>query len=91
MIPVSRFTYWSHSTGCRGTACSLRMDLTTYVLRAISNVVWSVDFHTDFVPEFEALNQAVQDELLAHVPVLGDIRPATRAPACGYAKGDHAT
>jgi hypothetical protein len=22
-------------------------------------VVWSIDFHADFVPEFEALNEAV--------------------------------
>ena len=31
---------------------------------------WEVDLHTDFVPEFEALPEAVQDELLAHVAVL---------------------
>jgi hypothetical protein len=33
-------------------------------------VAWSVDFRANFVPEFEALNEGVQDELLAHVPIL---------------------
>jgi hypothetical protein len=31
---------------------------------------WSVELHAEFVPEFEALPEAVQDELLAHIAVL---------------------
>lgn len=31
---------------------------------------WVVDFHDDFVPEFEKLPEGVQDELLAHVALL---------------------
>ena len=30
-------------------------------------MIWDVEFHTDFVPEFEGLDESVQDELLAHV------------------------
>ena len=42
-------------------------------------MVWRVDFHADFVPEFGALNEAVQDELLAHVPVLETFGPSSGA------------
>jgi hypothetical protein len=31
---------------------------------------WSVDLHPAFVPEYEALPEPVQDELLAHIAVL---------------------
>jgi len=30
---------------------------------------WSVDLHAAFVPEYEALTETVQDELLAHISV----------------------
>ena len=30
-------------------------------------MAWAVDFHSLFVPEFQALDEDVQDELLAHV------------------------
>lgn len=33
-------------------------------------MAWGVEFHGDFVPEYEALAVEVQDELLAHVAVL---------------------
>jgi len=50
-------------------------------------VVWRVDFHADFVPEFEALNEAVQDELLAHVPVLETFGPQLGRPRVDTLKG----
>ena len=50
-------------------------------------MVWSVDFHADFVPEFEALNEAVQDELLAHVPVLETFGPQLGRPRVDTLKG----
>jgi hypothetical protein len=42
--------------------------------------MWDVDLHGDFVPEFEALPQAVQDELLAHVGVLEVFGPQLGRP-----------
>jgi hypothetical protein len=33
-------------------------------------MAWDVDFHSLFVPEFQALDQDVQDELLAHADAL---------------------
>jgi len=42
--------------------------------------IWDVDLHGDFVPEFEALPQAVQDELLAHVGVLEVFGPQLGRP-----------
>ena len=48
------------------------MYFNTYDLCAIIKLVppWSVDLHAEFVPEFEAFPEAVQDELLAHIAVL---------------------
>lgn len=48
---------------------------------------WDVDLHTDFVREFDALPEAVQDELLAHVAVLEVFGPQPRASARGHAQG----
>ena len=33
-------------------------------------MAWDVDFHSLFVPEFQALDEDVQDELLAHADAL---------------------
>ncbi len=41
---------------------------------------WSVDLHPEFVPEFEAFPEAVQDELLAHVAVLETFGPQLGRP-----------
>jgi len=41
---------------------------------------WTVLFHDDFVPEFEALAEAVQDELLAHTNVLEEFGPTLGRP-----------
>ncbi len=43
-------------------------------------MAWQVDFHTQFVPEFEALAAQVQDELLAHVAVLEVFGPELGRP-----------
>jgi DNA-binding transcriptional regulator YiaG len=50
-------------------------------------VTWSVDLHDDFVPEFQALNEAVQDELLAHVAVLETFGPQLGRPRVDTLKG----
>jgi hypothetical protein len=50
-------------------------------------VAWSVDLHDDFVPEFEALNDAVQDELLAHITVLETFGPQLGRPRVDTLKG----
>ena len=44
------------------------------------NVTWDVELHAQFVPEFEAFAQAVQDELLAHVAVLEVFGPQLGRP-----------
>lgn len=43
-------------------------------------MAWDVEFHPLFVPEFEALEEAVQDELLAHVAVLEAYGPQLGRP-----------
>ncbi|MBM3536376.1 MAG: addiction module toxin RelE [Alphaproteobacteria bacterium] len=44
----------------------------------MSPVTWAVVFHPEFEPEFDALDRAVQDDLLAHVRAL-----AARGPVMG--------
>ena len=44
------------------------------------NVAWDIEFHTQFVPEFEALAEVVQDELLAHMAVLEVFGPQLGRP-----------
>jgi hypothetical protein len=43
-------------------------------------VAWAVDFHSQFVPEFEALDEGVQDELYAHVEALKVFGPQMGRP-----------
>jgi hypothetical protein len=43
-------------------------------------MAWDVDFHSQFVPEFAALDEDVQDELLAHVEVLKTFGPQLGRP-----------
>ena len=43
-------------------------------------MAWDVDFHSQFVSEFEALDLEVQDELLAHVKVLETFGPHLGRP-----------
>ncbi len=50
-------------------------------------MVWDVEFHTDFVPEFEGLDESVQDELLAHVALLEAFGPRLGRPRVDTLKG----
>ena len=43
-------------------------------------MAWEVEFHAQFVPEFDALAAPVQDELLAHVAVLEVFGPQLGRP-----------
>lgn len=43
-------------------------------------MAWDVDFHSQFVPEFEALDEEVQDELLALVDALKVFGPQMGRP-----------
>ena len=43
-------------------------------------VAWDIDFHGQFVPEFEALDPAVQNRLYAHVDVLKILGPRMGRP-----------
>lgn len=43
-------------------------------------MAWDVDFHSQFVPEFEALDSEVQDRLYAHVDALKVLGPQMGRP-----------
>ena len=49
--------------------------------------VWVVEFHSEFLPEFAAFEEAVQDELLAHVAVLEAFGPQLGRPRVDTLKG----
>lgn len=42
--------------------------------------MWEVHFHADFDPEYEELDEAVQDELLAHLKLLETFGPQLGRP-----------
>jgi len=44
------------------------------------SVTWKVSFHEDFEAEFDALDEAVQDELLAHAKLLEHFGPQLGRP-----------
>ena len=48
---------------------------------------WAVAFHPRFVPEFETLAEAVQDELLAHARLLAEFGPLLGRPTVDTLKG----
>ena len=50
---------------------------------------WGVLFHEDFDPEFNALPEDVQDELLAHASMLQIFGPALGRPWVDTLKGSH--
>jgi hypothetical protein len=50
-------------------------------------VSWQVFFHAEFEPEFDALDQGVQDELLAHANLLKEFGPLLRRPAADTRHG----
>jgi hypothetical protein len=43
-------------------------------------VKWQVSFHDDFAPEFDALAEDVQDEMLAHAKLLEQFGPQLGRP-----------
>lgn len=43
-------------------------------------MAWGVDFHSLFVPEFQALDEDVQDEFLAHLEALKVFGPQMGRP-----------
>lgn len=48
---------------------------------------WTVLFHDAFDAEFQALDEAVQDELLAHAKLLGEFGPNLGRPTVDGLKG----
>jgi len=53
--------------------------------------VWDVAFHADFDPEYEALDEAVQDELLAQLKLLETFGPQLGRPRADTLNGsEHA-
>jgi hypothetical protein len=54
-------------------------------------VQWSADFHDEFVPEYDALPEEVQDELQAIIEVLQQLGPELGRPRVDTLNGsDHA-
>jgi hypothetical protein len=52
---------------------------------------WNIVFHEAFEPEFDALPEAVQDELLAHAKVLAEFGPGLGRPRVDTLNGsEHA-
>lgn len=48
---------------------------------------WEVSFHDEFDPEFAALSEAVQDEMLAHAKLLEQFGPQLGRPRVDTLKG----
>ena len=48
---------------------------------------WAVAFHPRFEAEFDALAEAVQDELLAHARLLAEFGPSLGRPSVDTLKG----
>ena len=53
-------------------------------------MIWEIDFHPAFDPEYEELAEAVQDELLAQLKLLEQFGPRLGRPAW-IRLTDHAT
>lgn len=52
-----------------------------------TDAMWDVIFHPAFEPEFDALAQAVQDEMLAHAVLLTKFGPRLGRPRVDTLKG----
>jgi hypothetical protein len=64
------------------------MHLTSYVSKIIlKDVTWTVIFHEEFEPEFEALPESVHDELLANAKLLEHFGPHLGRPRVDTLKG----
>jgi hypothetical protein len=53
----------------------------------MNEVTWKVDLHDDLVPEFRAMHQEVQDELLAHLALLEQFGPRLGRPRADTLNG----
>ena len=64
------------------------MDLTPYVFKDIIQFMnWTVLLHDDFADELTALDQKLQDELLAHAKLLAEFGPNLERPTVDTLKG----
>ena len=63
------------------------MYLTSYVLKNIINLNWTVLLHDDFEQELCNLDEALQDELLAHANLLQEFGPNLGRPTVDTLKG----
>ena len=64
------------------------MDLTPYVFKDIIWIMtWTVLFHDDFALELTALDEELQDELLAHAKLLAKFGPNLGRPTVDTLKG----
>ena len=64
------------------------MDLTPYVFKDIIQFMnWTVLLHDDFADELTALDQKLQDELLAHAKLLAEFGPNLGRPTVDTLKG----
>lgn len=50
-------------------------------------MAWTVAFHDDFDPEFQAFPEAVQDEILAMAQLLERFGPSLKRPHCDTLNG----
>lgn len=64
------------------------MDLTPYVFKDIIQLMtWTVLLHDDFTDELTALDEKLQDELLAHAKLLAEFGPNLGRPTVDTLKG----
>ncbi len=62
------------------------MDLTTYVFKDIIKLMtWTVLLRDDFADELTALDEKLQDELLAHAKLLAEFGPNLGRPHSRHA------
>ena len=54
-------------------------------------MVWTVVFHPEFDAEFQAMEEGLQDELLAHAKLLQEFGPNLGRPAVDTLKGSRHT
>ena len=52
-------------------------------------MAWEIAFHEEFEPEFDALDEGVQDELLARAQLLKQFGPQLGRPTVDTLKGSH--
>jgi hypothetical protein len=63
------------------------MYLTSYVFKSIINLNWTVLLHDDFEQELCNLDEALQEELLAHANLLQEFGPNLGRPTVDTLKG----